>query len=91
MTASSPRPQLDLYSTEASPAAPKEERGILRPRFEMIRQLRTVEGAVPPHPGPLPWGEGESSAVHGSNAHFSNVDALHEPTVRKFGATPLGL
>ena len=39
-----------------------------------------VQHAVPPHPGPLPWGEGELSATHSRTqrlAHYQALEMVH--------------
>src|SRR5437867_11893855 len=35
-----------------------------------------VQHAVPPHPGPLPWGEGELSAAHSKTQRLPHYRAL---------------
>ncbi len=35
-----------------------------------------AQRAVPPHPNPLPWGEGEASAAHSKAQRLPNYRAL---------------
>jgi hypothetical protein len=49
--------------------------------YDRLVRARWASGqSLPPHPA-LSLGEREKNqAVHGSNAHFSNVEAPHEPS-----------
>src|SRR6266576_2510208 len=41
-----------------------------------VPRIWKVQRAVPPHPNPLPWGEGEESATRSKTQHLPNFRAL---------------